>query len=30
MNEDNKSIHEFDVELICEYFANMEDRKSVV
>ena len=24
MNDENKSIHEFDLELICEYFANLE------
>ena len=24
MNDENKSIHEFDVELICEYFSNLE------
>ena len=24
MNEENKSIHEFDLELICEYFANLK------
>ncbi|MDW7733719.1 MAG: methyltransferase domain-containing protein [Methanolobus sp.] len=24
MNEENKSIHEFDLELICRYFANLE------
>jgi len=24
MNDENKSIHEFDLELICEYFANLK------
>jgi methylase of polypeptide subunit release factors len=24
MNDENKSIHEFDFELICEYFSNLE------
>ena len=24
MNDENKSIHEFDVELICEYFSGLE------
>ena len=24
MNDEIKSIHEFDLELICEYYANLE------
>ena len=24
MNDENKSIHEFDLELICEYFSNLK------